>query len=369
MISILRPAALLTAIGLSMSLSAFAADTVEPDYIRDAKMHFSFAVQSKNNNNFEEAAKQYEKSISLYDSLYQVRYSYADMLLSEGKKEAARASFRRAYDLNPDYYNSAVMLSNLYYEAGKHDSVLVMFEAMYRLKPENIQLLVSIAGLKEYMGDREGALESYSRAIEAGETSFDVLMKAAELSLALDKSDTAMNYTEKALKLNADDVNALSIAAAISEKSGNDRAALDYNLRLLDIMPSVDGAVKTETLARKLNDTESLTCTLQCHHSLAAQDVTVIGELAELLYKGGKTEESVAYAKKGLEINPGDGRLRIIMGDYYLSKKQESKALEQFKLAMNDDRWKSSAQRLAWQIEKPETDEEKNERAFFNRGK
>ena len=80
-------------------------------------------------------------------------------------------------------------------------------------------------------------------------------------------------------------------------------------------------------------------------------------------------DKAIGYVRKGLAIAPDDGRLRIILGEHFRADSQEQKALEQYLLDMNDNRWKSSGQRLIWQIEEPETADEKAEREFFSRGK
>ena len=80
-------------------------------------------------------------------------------------------------------------------------------------------------------------------------------------------------------------------------------------------------------------------------------------------------EKAIIYVRRGLELDPADGRFHILLGENYRSLGQTDKALKEFKIAMQDPEWKSSAQRLVWQIEKPETQEEKLEREFFSRGK
>ncbi len=77
----------------------------------------------------------------------------------------------------------------------------------------------------------------------------------------------------------------------------------------------------------------------------------------------------MVYVKNGLEISPYDGKLRILSGEYFLSKGQKGKALDEYKLALKDENWRSSAQHLIIQLEKPESEEEKAEREFFNRGR
>ena len=80
-------------------------------------------------------------------------------------------------------------------------------------------------------------------------------------------------------------------------------------------------------------------------------------------------DRGVSFVKEGLELSTDNGKLRILMGEYYVSRQETRKALEEYRIALDDDKWHSSAQHLIWQIEKPLTDEEKAEQEFFNRGK
>ena len=118
-----------------------------------------------------------------------------------------------------------------------------------------------------------------------------------------------------------------------------------------------------------LSDDKNLIWALERHHSLETENVEVLGELSELYYAQNMLDSGIEYVNRGLKLNPDDGRFRILLGEYYRAKGQIDKALEQYRIALKDEKWKSSAQRLIWQIEKPETEEEKAEKEFFSRGK
>ena len=142
------------------------AEMSRDEKITEAKKHFSFAVQNKNIENYEESRRQYEKSLAIFDSLHIVHFSYGDLLIKIGKKEEAGRHFLKSILLNPEHFGSASMLARLYYEKGDYDSSLVMYEHMYELKPDNNEILASIAGLREYLGRYNGAFGDYVKLIE-----------------------------------------------------------------------------------------------------------------------------------------------------------------------------------------------------------
>ena len=334
----------------------------------NAKKHFSFAVQNKNSENFEEAVLQYEKSLSFCDTLYQVHYSYGDMLLKLEETARAKKAFLRARLLSPGHYDSALMLSKIYYAESSYDSVLVMYENMYALRPDNTTVLSGIAGLKDYLGRNGEALDAYGQLIEAGEDSFENLMSAARIARKLLDYPVSRTYADAALEKQPGNSEALMIAAQASLDLGERMTAAGYLRTLADATPDLNVIIELEHIYRGEADHGNLIRTLEEHHQLAPDNVGVIGELSELLYARGETERAISYAEKGCALDGDDGRFHIILGQNFLDLGQRDKALAEFRKAMRDATWSASARRFILQIEQPETAEEKAEREFFRRG-
>ncbi|MBT4484038.1 MAG: hypothetical protein HOC71_10225 [Candidatus Latescibacteria bacterium] len=346
------------------------AQTDKEEKIREAKKHFSFAVQYKSVKKYDEACRQFKKSIAIYDSIYNVHYSYGDLLLTMEKKTEARREFIKSLMLNPEHYNSALQLSKLYYETGDFDSTLVVYELMYKLKPDNNILLENIAGLKEYLGDSEGALKDFIKLIDTGNGSYNNLMWASRLALKREDMSTASKYAVMALEKKPGDSDALKIASQTGEALEQwDTAALYYRQLAEKDSTTESTLVQLEDIYRTISDRNNLIWSLERHHKIAPENMEILGELCELLYAEGLMDRCIRYVKIGLKLHPGDGRFRILFGENFRAHGQIDKALEQYKLALKDEKWKPSAQRLISQIEKPETEEEKAERDFFNRGK
>jgi len=345
-------------------------DTAESDSLYQAKKHFSFAVQHKNNDNLELAREQYKLSIAYVDTMYQVHFSYADLLMRMGLSLEARREYLATLILNPVHFKSASILAKLYYDSADYDSALVMYETMRRLEPDNNDILAGTAGLLDYLERDDEALKAYDTLVERGAASFDNLMRAADLALSVEKFDRACRYASLALEQRNDDVDALRKAVAGS-MGINDLDGASRHLRhLVEMEPSeLPLLIRLEDLYRLRGDRMNLLWALERHHGIDHEDTGVIGELAELLLHANEDDRALGYLRTGLALAPADGRLRILMGEYYRNRGEDDRALEEFTKALEDEKWRASAQEFIWQINPPESDEKKAEREFFSSGK
>ncbi|MHB9028121.1 MAG: tetratricopeptide repeat protein [Candidatus Latescibacterota bacterium] len=362
-----------TLIGLMLLLSSAVPATAQQEggkTVADAKKHYNFAVQYKNSGNLEDARLQYEKAIALCDSIYQFHFSYADLLVKMEKPQAAKAALLKALVLNPKHFQTLALLAEGYRQAAQYDSALVMYERMYVIDPEHRELLASIAGYREYLGKNGEALTALDELIGKGDADYETLMKAAALAIKENAIGKARDYVIMALEKKAKDIEALKTAATLSLQLEDQDSAIMFFRQLCEIEAADAGTFgQLEKLYRTRGDIENLHWTLERHIKYEPEDTEVIGELAEILYTRGNIEEGIIHVKKGLTLAPHDGRLHILMGENYRRLNQNDKALAEFRIAMKDSAWSSSAQRLIWQIERPESASEKKEKDFFSRGK
>jgi len=352
------------AAGMSAETAASHADS-----LLKARKHFSFAVQYKKSGNYEQAFENYRRSIAYNDTVYQVHYSFADLLMKMNRPLEARREYAASLRLNPNHYKSALMLSKLYYEAAEYDSALTAYETLYRLKPEDPEVLETIAALRDYTGRKKEALDAYGELIARGGDTFDNCLRAASAAVSVGDMEAGDRFIRKALAKRPDDRNALLLAYRISAGRNDLSSATRYLRRLAEIDPDTAVMEKLEKISRARGDTENLMWALKHRHELEPDDVTTIGELAELLFREGEEAQALSYLEKGLKLSPDDGRLHILAGNYYHRKGDLRRALEEYEAALKDEKWKSSAQQFIWRINPPETEAEKIEKEFFMRGK
>ena len=275
-------------------------------------------------------------------------------------------AYEKALALNPAYYNAAAQLTTLYYDRGDYQAALDMYRLMHDLKPENPKIVATIANLEEYLGDEDSAYANLVHLIDMGEDSYENLMRVASYAVKRGEFETSHMYAVLALGKKPGDNTALELAGRMAmQMNDREKAVLFYR----ELAEKDDVQVETirivEDIYRAQSDRPNLIWALKRHHELEPENVEVLGELCENFYPDGLTDEGIAYVKRGLDLAPEDGRFHILMGENYLELGQTSLALAEFHKAMNDDRWKSNAQRLIWQIEPPESDDEIAERDFF----
>ena len=193
-------------------------------------------------------------------------------------------------------------------------------------------------------------------------------MKAASLAEHLEKNEAARDFSRKALELKPENIDALNTVIETSLALNDTETAIGYLHRLSQLdSTGTQSLIRLEKIYRTGSDMEQLMQTLKEHHKRAPDDVDVIEEIADRLMQTGKPDESMEFVKKGIEIAPDNGKFHILLGNYYQKKGDNQLALSEYRLALTDSRWNSSAQQFIWQIEQPETESEKAEREFFNR--
>ena len=339
------------------------------DSLEKAKKHFSFAVQYKNNENYEEAIKNYEISLAFNDTVFQVHYSFADMLLKMSRTNEAKRELLNTLMLNHDHFKSAALLSGLYHKVAQYDSALVMYETMYRLKPDSLAYLSSIAGLSAYLELHDKALAAYRELIRKGENTFDNYLRASQHAEKTGDMELADELVLQALRKQPDDTTALQTAASISLARDNTKSVIDYQQRLVVLNPSDQVLLyNLEQLCRKHGDNDQLIWVFKERIRQSPKDIALIGELAELQLFEGQTTEGIETIMQGLDVSPGDGKLRILLGDHYMEQGETDKALAEFNIALKDERWRQDALQFIGMIDRPESETEKEEREFFERG-
>ena len=347
---------------------AFCAMSSE-DSLVIAKKHFSAAVQYKQKGDSLEALREYEQSLSLCDTLYQVHFSFAELLMVMKRPEHAKAEYLRTLTLNPAHHPSAAMLAGMYAASARYDSALIMFETMYRLQPDKT-VLANITKLRGYIGKYMEAFQAVQSLIEQGEDSLDNLRLAAEMAIKSGNAKVAAPYIHQALEKSPDDRGLLCMGAKSALALGDTARATVYlsqfALRDSTVTTSL---IELEDLLRARDDHSELIRALERHHQLAPRDTAVIGELAEICIEDGDYSRGEKYIHDGLKITPKDGRLHIILGELYRARKQRDNALAEYKIALGDPNWTETARKLIDRLQQSPEDSRKKEKDFFERGK
>ncbi|HEX2998656.1 MAG TPA: tetratricopeptide repeat protein [Armatimonadota bacterium] len=348
---------------------AFAVASAGEDSLLLAKKHFSFAVQYKKKGETDEALRQYGKSLAYCDTLYQVHFSLAELLMTAKSPERAKAEYLRTLALNPAHHPSAEVLAGMYTASARYDSALAMYEIMHRLQPDKT-VLTNIARLRGYLGKNAEGLQAAQTLIAQGEDSPENLRLAAELAMKTGDATTADRFTLRALEKTPGDRELLRLGMKSALARGDSAKATEYLARI-SLCDSTDIAVlvELEDLCRARGDNGELIRALERHHRLAPRNSSVLGELAETCIAGGDLPRGEKYVRAGLELTPKDGRLHIILGELYRARGRKDQALAEYRTALSDPRWAETARQCISRAGQVQDDPRKNEKDFFGRGK
>ncbi len=180
------------------------AETMCPEILDDA-FHFVHGVALEREGHFDEAAKQFEKSIELTpaDELPRAAgtMNYLGyMWLERGEHlEKAEELINKAIELAPDNYAYLDSIGWLHFRAGKHQlalkELLKAESLMKDVESEDAEIFDHIAQTYDKLNQRDKAEEYWQRVLDL-QPSDEKLIRRVEKSLGLEKTEAA----EKAVK-------------------------------------------------------------------------------------------------------------------------------------------------------------------------
>jgi len=125
------------------------------------------------------------------------------------------------------------------------------------------------------------------------------------------------------------------------------------------------------TISRRLGRRDDEVRALEGLIRLKPEDTRFIAELARVYIDEGRLDKARKLLDRGLKLAPNDGAILIVSGECYWRNGEMERALEEYRRASADPRWKEYAERmiltLRAEIEQEELREKEKE--FFRRGR
>lgn len=227
------------------------------------QVHYNMGMSYRNKGLFDEAEKEFRECLKLKEDAAEAHYALAESALCSGKYETAIQGLQDALQRNCDPVRCYNALGIAYLMQGQTGRALECFERAL-VQHGDDPLVLNNVGVAQYtLGDIEPALANFQKAVDAGN-------RDARYNLALHYLKRRDH--EKALALlDYEGVDACFGRGLVYMEQGEDTKALDALKRVLQDAP---------------------------HHAGAYYN---LGFIATRL---GRYEESLAYIRKGMEIEP-----------------------------------------------------------------
>ncbi len=341
------------------------------DSVEEAKKHLSFGRQYEEVKMYDEAIRQYEKSINFDPSNALTHYLLGNLYyIKLEQPEKAKEAYKAAIGVDPFHSYSHYMLGRIYYQESKYDAAIVELEEAIKFNSDiEEQACLALGDLCAFRGD-DSALKYYLGAINL---IYNDVRRFWTFAKLLDKNgyyEEAISAYRHVIELDPNHREALLRLAETQLKVQAYRGALDSYSKLAELDP--ENAHYHIVMAQIYEQTEDTDGVLACLYNvvdIAPDNTDAIAKTAEICIDQNDLERAKRDIDRGLKIDSKDARFRVLNGEYYRAKGQDELAINELKRALSDPEWKDYAQGLIWEIKPPLSEEEKLKKEFFERGR
>lgn len=166
-----------------------------------AEAHTARAISFSAMQRFDEAAREFERAISLNPSLFEAWYYSARTALHQNRPRRALELFERAAEVNPDDYQTPLLAAPIYRSLGMEERAL---------EAERRGVMLAERHLEDYPDNARAYFLAASALASLGQT------------------ERAVEWTERAISIDPDDPSARYNVACFYAQIGDIEKALDY---------------------------------------------------------------------------------------------------------------------------------------------
>jgi tetratricopeptide (TPR) repeat protein len=266
----------------------------------------------------------YREALSLVDDVPEILKVVGHICFERQEWEQARRVLGRLLEL--DDQSDAQEMARTHYqlafiaEQEQDDSeALKHYTASYKIDSNSLKTLEGLARTLYKRGDWDRAFRVYQTILvrfrdqKSVPELVDLFSRLGEVNGELGKHDVAVRMYEKALELDPNSVRALSAIVFFFERLENWKKALSYRYRLIKILDGdalfdqwrAVGDIYSEKMGDKDKGLEAYRYALE----IRANDVDLLGKVADLLLAAGDYEEAIGVLRGAVAIESDPGRL------------------------------------------------------------
>ena len=226
-------------------------------------------------------------------------------LKSSGQAELAANSYRQAVALKPDYVEAYNNLGGTLKDLGQLDSAITCYLHAIRIQPHVALTHNNLGTIFKDIGDINAAIASYRKALDIQPNYAEAYSNIGNAQKQLGDYDSALKSYRKALEIKPDYAEVYSnIGSLFKETEQSDESSKSY-LKALEISPVCDSAM--------------------------------LG-LADLCAIDGKMQESEAWVKKILSVNPNNFEARFLLARTKKSRTEDENLAALLSIAISAKR-------------------------------
>lgn len=323
-----------------------AIDEKEKDISKQALEHFINGSIAETKGDYATAVLEFQDALNL-DPSAGVYYALGKNYYYLNRISLALQNARKAVQLNPNQKEYYVLLSDVYTAARQFDSAAVTLENALLIDTSDVDIYYKLARLYESSKPLK-AIETYEKITALIGPDWSVLIRVAELYEKLGNIEAAVTSIEKLVSLDPANISLQKILIEFYQKSRNLDKALETVNEILELTPDdLDARERKAQILLSQNKWE-----------LAAQEYNYILEQKDVplelkirigasYFNQSLKDSSLTKVVKDffqtIDKDTLDWQVKMFLGAIALNEKQDSSAIENFKIVTDLARWNVDA--------------------------
>ncbi|MEE8397987.1 MAG: tetratricopeptide repeat protein [Desulfobacterales bacterium] len=224
-----------------------------------------------------------------------------DILYQDGDLKGAIEEYHRALEIDPSNVNVHNSLGVCHGDLASYEEALASFESVMRLDANEIMAPYNTGLVLALTDHRVKALEYFTKALDIRQDVFEVVYQMGRCHLALEQYPEAKGFIDKAIRLKPDSASALSCIGQYYAATNEQEKAIE----------AFESAIK-----KNPNDADAL---------------SGIGHLYDL--RDENADIALLFCKQSIDISPENGLFHQRLGQLYLKRHIDDKAMDAFRTA------------------------------------
>lgn len=278
---------------------------------------------------YEESVEILKKAFSIYDGSVAIYYNLGQTYKTMERNDDAIDCFEKVLSVNPEDVLAYNHLGCIYAQQNRHQEALNVFKKALLVDQNHPIIHFNSARSYEAIDDTLNALLSYENAIRKKPGWIDAMKSYARLLFNCDKIDDAENILKQALQLKPQDAELHTMRGKLLAAQDKRQEALtEYEKALsLDDRNLSAFSGKLAVLEKEQRFQEAYDFMKKMNKYVDGSNEKLTVQCAQFLINMGSYGEAAEQLKIVLDKNPNHPDALCLLGEYFLMKGEETRAL------------------------------------------
>lgn len=248
-------------------------------------------------------------------------FSMGDAYLRENKIDSAVALYEKALNILPNNEDLLNRAGNLYSQKMNYDKAIAIYKKLTEMKPDNSWYFQMLSTALNAAGKKEEAGKIWKDLIAKKGEDSNMLNQAANFYANLNDMESAIPLAEKAAKLDANNVGYMQNLAGLYSRAGKFDKAEEAYKNIVSVAKDqwlkdwANGELLN--IYQKQNKLDDLASKIEVDLAKTPNDIGLLKQLGELFIRKGDNAKALPIFQKAIKISSDDRNINNRLIDLY----------------------------------------------------